>query len=287
MTIVERIRRYKYLPFDEGSLRIITDGTIKFTSPSEVNDPFDCAPDFDTRNIADYLNTRSDLLEKARETLKLSPAQLSEEKQTIIKRLEMAAEHGAFNQLAAGRVGICSLTRDPLNLLMWAHYAQHHTGFVVEFDIPAEVTDVDKPPLDQFLDWLSPLEVEYQASKPVINLFDDKDVKLKKQFLVKGEDWAYEQEERVIDYIRGHGIHRYERATILYSVIAGMKMDDRKYMTLVESINKVNHDLNLKIGIYKAELAKGRFELFVPNRIDLRPMKGPNQAMQLTSHTQG
>ena len=147
MTIVKRIRRYKYLPFNEGSLRILTDGTIKFTSPSELNDPFDCAPDFDARNIADYLNTRPDLLEKAREKLNFSPAQFIEEKQTRIKSLEIAAEHGAFNQLAAGRVGICSLTRDPLNLLMWAHYAQHHTGFVVEFDIPAEVIDEDIPPV--------------------------------------------------------------------------------------------------------------------------------------------
>ena len=277
MTIVKRIRRYKYLPFDEGSLRIITDGTIKFTPPSELNDPFDCAPDVDTSNIADYLNTRSDLLKKAGEALKLSPAQLIEEKPTMIRRLEMAAEHGAFGQQAADKVGICSLTRAPLNLLMWAHYAQHHTGFAVEFDIPAVVTDVDKPPTDRLLDWLIPQEVEYQASKPVVNFFDDKDVKTKKHFLVKGEDWAYEQEERVIDYVRGHGIHRYDRATILHSVIAGMKMDDQKYMTLVESINKANHDLNLKIGIYKAEPVKGRFELFVPTRDDLRPMKAPNQ----------
>lgn len=51
MIIVDNIRLYKYLPFDEGSLRIITEGTIKFTLPSEVNDPFDCAPDYETSNI--------------------------------------------------------------------------------------------------------------------------------------------------------------------------------------------------------------------------------------------
>src|SRR5208337_2016567 len=180
MTIVKRIRRYKYLPLDKGSLRIITDGTIKFTPPSEVNDPFDCAPDIDTRKIADYLNTRTDLLEKVRATLKLSPAQLIEQKQTMIKRVETAAEHGAFGQEASDKVGICSLTRDPLNLLMWAHYAQHHSGFVVEFDIPVEVEDVNEPTTDQLLEWLIPHEVEYQASKPVVNFFDDKDVKRKK-----------------------------------------------------------------------------------------------------------
>jgi len=287
MTIVERIRRYKYLPFNEGSLRIITDGTIKFTPPSKVNDPFDCAPDVDTRNIAEYLNTRPDLLERAGDILNLSPAQRIEEKQTMIKRLERAVEQGAFGQQALGNVGICSLTRDPLNLLMWAHYAQHHTGFVVEFDIPVKVTDIDKSPTDRLLYWLIPQEVEYLKTKPLVNFFDDKDIKTKKQFLVKGEDWEHEQEERVIDYVRGPGIHKYDRETILHSVIAGMKMDNPNYATLVESINKTNQELNLKIRVHKTESVKGKFELFVPTRSDLKPMKSPNRAIQSTIYTRG
>lgn len=289
MTIVERIRRYKYLPFNEGSLRIITDGTIKFTPPSKMNDPFDCAPEVETCNIAEYLNSRPDLLARVGEISNLSPAQINEEKQTMIKRLEIAADHGVFGQQASDCVGICSLTRDPLNLLMWAHYAQHHTGFVVEFDIPVTGTDIDKIPTDQLLlYWLIPQEVEYRKTKPVVNFLDDNDVKSKKQFLVKGKDWKYEQEERVIDYIRGPGIHKYDRETILHSVIAGMKMDNSNYATLVESINKTNQKLNLKIGIYKTESVKGKkFELFVPTRSDLKPMNSPNQTIQPDSYTRG
>lgn len=267
MKIVERIRRYKYLPFNEGSLKIITDGTIKFTAPSELNDPFDCAPDTDTSNIEDYINTHPDLLKKVGDSLNLSPEQIIEEKPAMIRRLVTAAESGAFGQQTSDRVGICSLTRDPLNLLMWAHYAQHHTGFVVEFDIPVKVCDEDKPRTDRILQWLIPQEVEYKASKPVVNFFDDKDTMITKQFLIKGKDWEYEQEERVIDYVRGHGIHRYDRATILHSVIAGMKMENLKYMALVESIKKANDDLDQKIGVCKAKPVKGRFELFVPNRM--------------------
>jgi len=238
MTIDKRIRRYKYLPFDEGSLRIITDGTIKFTLPSKLNDPFDCAPDVETHNIAEYFDTRPDWWEKAGERMKLSPVQLKEQKPLMIDRIKIVAENGGFGQQASDNVGICSLTRDPLNLLMWAHYAQQHKGFVVEFDIPVEITDIDDPPTDRILEWLIPQKIKYQKTKPVVNFFDDKDVKIKKQFLVKGECWRYEQEERVIDYVRGAGIHKYDRETILHSVIAGMKMEDCNYMTLVESINK-------------------------------------------------
>lgn len=35
---------YKYLPFNEGSLCVLTEGTVKFTSPLNFNDPFDCLP---------------------------------------------------------------------------------------------------------------------------------------------------------------------------------------------------------------------------------------------------
>ncbi|MCP4605675.1 MAG: DUF2971 domain-containing protein [Proteobacteria bacterium] len=274
MTIVERIRRYKYLPFNERTLRIITEGTIKFTRPSELNDPFDCAPDVETGNIEEYLNARPDLLEGAGNILKLSPAQRIKEKQTMIKRLEKAVVQGALSQQAADKVGICSLTRDPLNLLMWAHYAQHHTGFVVEFNIPLIITDIDKSPTDQGLKWLIPHEVEYQKSKPVINFFDDKNTKARKQFLVKGEDWKYEQEERVIDYVRGHGIHKYDRKSILHSVIVGMKMSNRNYATLMEFIDKTNQDMNLSIRVHKSApvKVKGKFELFVSTRSDLKPI---------------
>ena len=48
-------------------------------------------------------------------------------------------------------------------------------------------------------------------------------------------------------------------------------------MALVESIKKANDELDQKIGICKAKPVKGRFELFVPNRSDLKPMKIPNQ----------
>lgn len=160
-----------------------------------------------------------------------------------------------------------------MNLLMWAHYALHHTGFVVEFDIPSRVTDVVKPPTDRLLDWLVPQVVEYQVARPVVSFFDDKDTKITKQFLIKGEDWRYEQEERVIDYVRGHGIHKYDRATILRSIIAGMNMGCQEYTALAESAAKATRELNLAIGLYKAEPAKGRFELVVPGRNDLKPTR--------------
>ena len=34
------VYRYKYAPFDAGALKMVTEGTIKFSDPRQFNDPF-------------------------------------------------------------------------------------------------------------------------------------------------------------------------------------------------------------------------------------------------------
>lgn len=276
MVVVEKIRRYKYLPFNEGSLNIIKDGTMKFSPPSKVNDPFDCAPDYETGNVEEYINSRPELLKKACDMLKLSKKERIRQKEEMIRRLKFAVEDGAFGQKASDAVGICSLSRDPLNLLMWSHYAKHHTGFVVELEIPVTVTNVnlDDLPPDYFFELLIPYEVEYEKDKPIVSFFDSDDEKRRKQFLIKGSDWSYEQEERVIDYVRGHGIHTYNR-NILYSVIAGMRMDHAHYDIIVQTIDELNFKMNINVQVHKSEPIKGKYGLFVPNRPDLNNVSMP------------
>jgi hypothetical protein len=161
MTIVQSIRRYKYLPYSCGSLQIIKDGTMKFTRPGKVNDPFDCSPDFDASDIKEYLLSRPDLVSRSGNLQHLP-------------ELEAAIAEGVFNQIADENIGICSLSRDPLNLLMWAHYAEYHKGFVIEFDIPVCVEAENEPTPQRCLELLIPQEVEYEEPKPVVNMTDSK-----------------------------------------------------------------------------------------------------------------
>ena len=113
-------------------------------------------------------------------------------------------------------------------------------------------------------------KVEYQVSKPVVSFFDDKDTKIKKQFLIKGNVWRYEQEERVIDYVRGSGIHKYDQNIILSSVLAGMKMGCSEYNKLENLVANIFEEKKLKVDIHKVAPVKGKFELYVPDRLDLK-----------------
>jgi len=239
---------------------------MKFTRPSEFNDPFDCAPEMDEQKHLNYIRGRKDLLKKAGDGLGLSPANRILKKGVMSKRLEIAIQNGKFGQPLVNNVGICSLSRNPLNLLMWAHYAKDHTGFVIEFCIPTQVQTVK---VEDQINWLVPDEVKYEEAKPIVDPYEDQLVMCDKYFFVKGHDWKYEQEERVVDYIRGPGIHRYERKIILKSIIAGMRMCNNHFVLLKNTVEAMNIELGINIAVYRAKPLKGKFALFVPERDDL------------------
>lgn len=81
---------YKYLSFSKESLKIITDGTVKFTKPSEFNDPFDCFPHHETEGTEEFVDSRPDLIEKAAKIRGITSKQLINEKHEMISRLKNA-----------------------------------------------------------------------------------------------------------------------------------------------------------------------------------------------------
>lgn len=267
---IKSSRRYKYLPFSEGSLKVITEGTIKFSDPRNFNDPFDCSPCHELNNIEEYIDSRPDLVQQAAQIRGITLEQILGEKREMAERLKEAILNGEYGgQATAAHAGICSLSRDPLNLLMWAHYSENHTGFVVEFDIPEEGFGPIPEPV-KFFELLIAYEVKYRTERPVVNLTDDPDTKMEKQFLIKGKDWSYEQEERVIDYVRKSGIHKYDQKKILNSVIAGMRMSEDNFKQLSNDIDALNRKQKMKVKLYRATPVEGEYALFVPGRLELK-----------------
>ena len=155
---------------------------------------------------------------------------------------------------------------------MWAHYADNHKGFVVEFDIPIET--YKKPENEiSFFELLIPHKVKYRQNKPIVNFDDSLDEKIEKQFLTKGIEWKYEEEEKVVDYIRKSGIHKYDRETILFSVIAGLRMEDSNYDLLKTIVKRINQEHDLKVKLHRTLQVSDEFELYVDERPDLTKNK--------------
>lgn len=202
---------YKYVT--EERLSILEDGLIRFTQPQAFNDPFELKP-----HIASLANN-SDIENHFDKNL--GPI-LREEYEKLPKPFKEAVPFSAFlafaetkkDEMRAGAVemaqkampiiretlyvgfekniGILSLTENHKNLLMWAHYANSHQGFVIKFDGTHEFFDQRKSEHDQ-LRHLKKIKYSPQRVSLTLNKVTNFDA-----FLVKGNDWEYEQEWRII-----------------------------------------------------------------------------------------
>ena len=88
-------------------------------------------------------------------------------------------------------LGVCCFSEKRDNILMWAHYAEQHTGFCLEFDIDN----------DFFRPITSAIKVKYDAILPELNVMqlpNDPSGELGMKLVTKAEDWKYEQEWRIV-----------------------------------------------------------------------------------------
>ncbi len=247
--------KYKYVSCGDGANAIIKNATMKFTDPKEFNDPFDCSPSYSVGDFDKLVEANKDAYMLAVKDLKLSPAKRIQEKGKLEARVRKSLENGSWQESLRSRIGICSMTTKPCNLLMWAHYSNDHTGVVFEFKnvIP------NSAKLQEY--YLSAFHVVYKHEKPVLELSDANYVN---DLLTKGVDWEYEDEVRILNIENRAGIYKYKR-DLLSSVILGVRIspdDEREIRKLVETVNSEH---GLSIAAYKAEVSRNKYKLVIPN----------------------
>jgi hypothetical protein len=236
---------YKYV--NEGDCkRIINDSTITFTRPEYLNDIFET-----------------------------SAGHHQEEENTFWKGYP---RENSTNS----NYGVLSLTRNPLNPIMWSHYADEHKGFVIGID--CEQAGLNNP--ESYVLPAKHGSVIYTKTKPV-NTYQNHDAKiiingeldkfdteyleaLQRIFLYKSVKWAYEEEIRVIK----SNLNRHEQKNVrselereivtipsksIVSIHIGMR-NPCKYnekIDLFECIKK-NHP---NIDIFACAMKKNSWEL--------------------------
>jgi hypothetical protein len=252
---------YKYLPFNDGSLQVIESNTIKFTDPTAFNDPFDCMPVLDSEKFLAWLLNNS---EKRNELIKKfgSSAKLLQKKSVLKK--EIIDSSDSFVADLQKKVGVLCLSEDPLSILMWSHYADNHKGFVVEFKIPVYEYDTPSNKMIDYLLKLIPQKVLYSTKRPKLNILSDRIKMIDDALLTKHIDWSYEKEQRVIDAVRGAGIHKFN-ANLITSVLTGAKMTPDNKIKLKSLLDKHNKVHSGSIKIYECHRSQNEFKLIVNN----------------------
>jgi Protein of unknown function (DUF2971) len=192
---------YKYISAARFK-KLWSDEKIRFTQLNQLNDPYenrvlDPNVDLNMANFSQFITDNN----------WLNNAFLSGDLLTIqnhYKKIQMEIDN---------RFGILALSRNPLNLLMWSHYADEHKGVVIGID-------VSDPIFYELGVMINPKEgnIVYSSIKPrnlkliksihrepheegagyklIIESADSIDIDL--IFLYKAFDWAYEEEVRVV-----------------------------------------------------------------------------------------
>lgn len=177
---------YKYVGFDAG-LKILETSALGFSLPRDFNDPFEVTA-------------------------------LALMGETVNVGVETQAVRSRF----INKYAVLSLTRAPLNPLMWSHYADSHKGMVIGID-------TEKAGLESFENYTIPAqrgEIIYVNTVPQhINSIDAVQLMqigskhhiwwksherlLKHAVLYKQLCWAYEEEVRVVKCLGSEEYHSY------------------------------------------------------------------------------
>lgn len=218
---------HKYLPPER--LDVLRDARIRFTQPNALNDPFELKPFFKTifnmetfrDNVLKKMEYRPILLEKYEQMphelralwtrdqfVKYAIDKIESNKDYFEAMFnssmdELIAEMPALSkkfrsilhgQLGSG-VGILSLSEDPTNDLMWAHYASNHSGFVITFDETNAFFHSERSNQDEFFHLR---KVSYIGKHLSFESFEEMVDDENELFISKLDAWAYEREWRML-----------------------------------------------------------------------------------------
>jgi hypothetical protein len=179
-------RLYHYQRFDAAHLEnTLVKGVVRFTRPSEFNDPWDRKSVF---SVPEDKQEREALVQwmvsaSARHGIALDTSEttrrveeLITDSQALRRKMDQAAPE--MQSQMDGRFRVYCLTTKPACPLMWAHYADHHRGICLEIDVRQR-------------DLCAAIQVQYGKTYPTFRLDDDRDLS---PFYTKSSDWQYEEE---------------------------------------------------------------------------------------------
>lgn len=260
---------YKHITVDANNyvFGIFDNNELKYNYAVNFNDPYDTASRFNLNldNIPKN-HIESTLGEKISDEewpaiKEAFTLHLGEVKKTIKPQFDKIISD------AQKKTPITCFNAHPLSILMWSHYAQNHSGFMLEFKIPKDYSSK-----------LMLLPIEYSNELPEIDLDFEKIQRIsesddinfdfvKKLLLHKAKCWSYEKEYRAFgenDLSKNNPLLIKFDPHLLSSVVIGTKFKETgKFDLLTQKLSDFNNRNNLNVGLYETRLYEDRYELTV------------------------
>ena len=228
---------YKFRKFDDFSDSIFTSKSLWFSDSESFNDPFDCNLS-ETRNhkipeLRRYLESFGDDHSNANEIIKKA-----KKDKNFMRDLAITARKESLK-----KYGILSLSESHENILMWSHYAENHTGFVMCFDL---LKDPDY--------FKGPIRVVYQDFYGEQNYYKYRNESVIASISTKSSLWSYEREIRLIK--QEVGLKKFDKDSVC-KIYFGVRSEEANISNLKSVLNREGY--NVKYFI--AKLKHGKFEL--------------------------
>jgi hypothetical protein len=206
---------YKYRSMNSRGLKeIFEKNTLYYPSPKQFNDPFDSqvrlTADGDAETIIQKIESswakfRAD--KDPSETIAAVKAALEGRNYELFEK----SIHEMQDQFAYD-AGVFSLAGKNNDIVMWAHYADNHSGLCLEFAVS------EKEPF-----FILAQKVTYQQDYPKVSYFTGSPDEWVRVLLTKSSHWRYEDEWRIFSHpgsAREYEFH----PSLLTSVIFGCRM---------------------------------------------------------------
>lgn len=237
----------------------LTNLKVRFTPPSELNDPRELAPTIHIRNPNEYAGEIvSRNFEAGYIKLLTEHPQMTEQEaleRCIAASTQLLEKYKSDDQeikkmmfdiimrTTNKNIGVFSLTESNNNELMWAHYANSHAGYVVGFKTDSEFFHRRKndPKVCGEL-----ANVIYSDNAPTLYLDAGGMTIPKELFFTKTTKWSYEREWRMIrmleaaDEVVNSNIHLYQVSPeSIHSIIFGDKFPESDKQKIQDDITAI------------------------------------------------
>jgi hypothetical protein len=242
---------YKYLSSNmkvDHIRCILIDSDFYLSSCTDFNDPFDTTANVVNKGSLKELRTRfGEIVDRNMPNLKKSIRD-SEVSRLMVrfKNPDNAADVLTKNTQSAG---ICSLTENSRDILMWSHYANHHKGMLLQFEIAKDPESL-----------LFALKMDYSNEYPEYDISKGFELSFQQIMLGKSLHWKYENEWRILR-IAGARTFQPFKHEALTTLIFGCRAET-EFINTVIGILKQREDLGYApVRVLKAEMHKTKYAL--------------------------
>jgi hypothetical protein len=221
--------------------KILMNNELKFSSPIEFNDPFDCriVPDSNV-NIEDltlFIETNVPSISH-KDALSIAKTNF-ENPDELAKQMRKSIEKTMNDS------GICCFSKSKSNLLLWSHYSDNHKGVCLNFNLLNDLEFFSIPTI-----------VEYQREYPKFNFLIETSSFVSKLIKTKSIDWIYEEEIRIHN-VNGHGFYKFKKESLV-ELIFGCQSDDNEIKRIIKIAKSNGYD---HLIFSKAKTKNYKYEL--------------------------